>query len=174
MEMIDLTCPHCGGTMQTDAALTAAHCEYCGHTVLFTDSQRHALQERKKNPPKPVPTTETERYRQKLEEEKKNAPQSSGSADDEGLGRFLMRIFGLRWHFRRFLSVLLMIGVAIVVTAIAAALYAPAYLTGYLIAGVAVTAVGAFCVWVSYSVWRTIPLGVGLGVLLGLVIGLLK
>lgn len=174
MEIIDLTCPHCGAAMRPDASLSSAHCEFCGHTLLFSEKEQKALRNRRENPPKPVPQTETERYRQKLAEEKKNNPPSAGSADDEGIGQFLMRLFGLRFRFRRLLSVLLLVAVTAASAALALPLYREAFLTYYLIAGVLLTAAGAFCVWISFRVYRTVPLGLGIGILLALLIGVLR
>lgn len=40
MELLDLTCPHCGAPLKVDSALTRATCEHCGATLLI-DRQTH-------------------------------------------------------------------------------------------------------------------------------------
>ena len=171
MDIIDLSCPKCGGGMHADAGHTSATCEFCGHTVLFSEPQRQVLQARRDVPKKPE--TQTDRYRAQLAEEKKNAPPPQ-DADDEGLGRVLFRLFGFSWRLRQMLSFIVLLLTAAATVLLANRLYNAELQTYYLIAGIAATVTGAFCLWVSYRFYRSVPLGVGLGILLSLIIQVLK
>ncbi len=166
MDIIDLTCPKCGGSMHADALLSSAKCEFCGHSMLFSEPQRQALQRRRQAPQKPL--TKTDEYRQMLSEEKETNPPSSGNADDEGLGRVLFRLFGFSWRLRQLFSLLTLIATAVATVWIANLLYSAEFKTFYLIAGITATVTGAFCLWVSYRFYRSVPLGVGLGILVSL------
>ena len=156
--------------MQPDKQGVNAVCEYCGHRILFSAPQRQALAEHRRRQEEEF-LTQTELYRRKLEEEKKNAPPPSAQdANDEALGRVLLRLFGFSFRIRQLISLLLLIAAAAGAFLLANRLYTAELRTYYLVAGVVTAVVGAFCFWVSYRPYRSIPLGAGLGVLLALLL----
>ena len=174
MDMIDLSCPKCGAAMKPDTNNVYALCEYCGHGVLLPETTRMRLREQQEEARRDAePQTQTQRYQKQLEKEKENRPPQDDTAD-ENLGTALLRLFGLPFRLRYFFSFLLLIAAGVCSFLVANRLFTDEYRQFYLIAGIAATAVGAVCMWLSYRVYRSVPLGVGLGLLLSLLMQTLR
>ena len=110
-----------------------------------------------------------------MAEEKKNAPKpDDGDLSDTGLGLVLLRLFGIPFRIRNLISFAILLVCAAASCWLALRFYSAEFQTYYLIAGIAATVTGAFCLWVSYRIYRSVPLGVGLGILLSLLISLLR
>ena len=159
--------------MKPDLNNVYALCEYCGHGVLLPESVRRKLREQQEaaaQAEEEEPPTQTERFRRQIEEEKKNRPQEESASDaaDAALGHVLLNLFGLPFRIRHLISFLLMLASAVISFLLANRWFTDELRGFYMIAGVAATAVGALGMWLSYRVYKGVPLGGGLGILLSL------
>ncbi len=159
MEMLHLTCPDCGAAMTVLPDGKSAVCEFCGHRALLQKEQKTETK------------TETQKMIERLREERAQAERnpSPAATPDELRGGILAAISAavLRWRYRVRQAVRYIVFLA---AAVAAGLliyrFLPTEYYAYLpVAGVVLVGAGIFCVTVSFSSFRSLPLGLGVGAL---------
>ncbi|MBQ6020310.1 MAG: hypothetical protein IJL26_09050 [Clostridia bacterium] len=158
-EMLHLTCPGCGADMTVSADGKTAVCEFCGHRALLREKQKTETK------------TETQKMIERIREER--ASQQSQPAPvtpDELRGGILAAIsaffMGTRYRLRQMARYIVFVAAAAAAYILIRGLLPEQYYSYLPIAGLILSGVGVFCVIISYSSFRSLPLGLGVGALI--------